>query len=146
MAVRGRGQLLRPRKTAWQEKHRRAVRSRDMKSFPPFRLDPVNHCLWRAGARVPLSPKAFDLLNYLLENQDRVVPQQEILESLWPHSYVNPEIVKKYILGIRNALGDRRGQSVFIETVPKRGYRFVAPVQDEPSTPVEPAGFAATKI
>lgn len=118
-----------------------------MKSFPPFRLDPVNHCLWRGGARVPLSPKAFDLLHYLIEHQDRVVPQQEILESLWPQSYVNPEIVKKYILGIRNALGDRRDQPVFIETVPKRGYRFVASVQDESkAVSLGPLADAATRI
>jgi DNA-binding winged helix-turn-helix (wHTH) protein/tetratricopeptide (TPR) repeat protein len=118
-----------------------------LKSFPPFRLDPVNHCLWRGESRVPLGPKAFDLLQYLIEHQDRVVPQQEILESLWPQSYVNPEIVKKYILGIRNALGDRRGQPAFIETIPKRGYRFVAPVRDEGKvSPLRPLPDAATRI
>jgi DNA-binding winged helix-turn-helix (wHTH) protein/tetratricopeptide (TPR) repeat protein len=118
-----------------------------VKSFHPFRLDPVNHCLWRGEERVPLSPKAFDLLHYLIERRDRVVPQEEILESLWPHSYVNPEIVKKYILGIRNALGDRRDQPMFIETVPKRGYRFVAPARDESNA--APFGLlpdAATRI
>ena len=80
---------------------------------------------------MPLAPKAFDLLHYLIEHQDRVVSQQELLESLWPQSYVNPEVVKKHILGIRNALGDRRSQPMFIETVPKRGYRFVATVREE---------------
>jgi len=102
-----------------------------VKSFYTFRLDPLNHCLWQGEARVPLTPKAFDLLHYLVEHQDRVISQQELLESLWPQSYVNPEVVKKHILGIRNALGDRRSPPVFIETVPKRGYRFVAPVREE---------------
>ncbi len=57
--------------------------------------------------------------------------QDEILEALWSKSYVNPELVKKYILGIRKVLGDRRDKPAFIETVQKRGYKFIAPVRDE---------------
>jgi len=102
-----------------------------VKSFHSFRLDAINHCLWRGEERVPLGPKAFDLLRYLVDHANRVVPQDEILEALWSKSYVNPELVKKYILGIRKVLGDRRDNPVFIETVHKRGYKFVAPVRDE---------------
>jgi DNA-binding winged helix-turn-helix (wHTH) protein/tetratricopeptide (TPR) repeat protein len=102
-----------------------------VKSFHSFRLDAINHCLWRGEERVPLGPKAFDLLRYLVDHANRVVPQAEILEALWSKSYVNPELVKKYILGIRKVLGDRRDKPVFIETVQKRGYKFVAPVRDE---------------
>jgi len=87
--------------------------------------------LWRGEERVPLSPKAFDLLRYLVEHANRVVPQEEILDAVWPQSQVNPELVKKYVLGIRKVLGDRRDKPVFIETVHKRGYQFVAPVRDE---------------
>jgi len=102
-----------------------------MKQFLSYRLDTVNHCLWHAENRVSVTPKAFDVLRYLVENAGRVVTQGEILESVWPDTYVNPEVIKKYILGIRKVLGDRSDQPLFIETFPKRGYQFVAPVSDE---------------
>jgi TolB-like protein/DNA-binding winged helix-turn-helix (wHTH) protein len=102
-----------------------------MKSFRTFRLDMVNHLLWRNGNRVHLAPKAFDVLAYLVEHAGRVVTQGEILEALWSETYVNPEVLRKYILEIRKALGDRPNNSEFIETLAKRGYRFVAPVTEE---------------
>jgi DNA-binding winged helix-turn-helix (wHTH) protein len=104
-----------------------------LKTFHDFRLDPVNHCLWRGSTRASLTPKGLDLLHYLVEHRDRLISQDEILEALWSRSYVNPEIVKKYILGIRKVLGDRPEQPIYIETVPKRGYRFIAPVREEVS-------------
>src|SRR5260370_10186157 len=104
-----------------------------MKSFKAFRLDAANHLLWRDGDRVPLTPKSFDILAYLVEHVGRVVTQDEILEALWPETYVNPEVLRKYILEIRKALGDRPNNPEFIETLPKRGYRFIAPVIDESS-------------
>jgi DNA-binding response OmpR family regulator len=78
-----------------------------MKVFRSFRLDTVNHCLWRSDERVPLAPKAFDVLRYLVEHADRLVTQDEILEAIWPGTYVNPEVIKKYVLGIRKVLGDQ---------------------------------------
>jgi len=92
-----------------------------MKQFHSFRLDTVNHCVWRGEHRVPLTPKAFDVLRYLVEHADRLVTQDEILGALWPETYVNPEVIKKYVLGIRKALGDRRDIPEFIETFPRRG-------------------------
>jgi len=76
-----------------------------MKIFRSFRLDQVNQCLWRGERRVALTPKAFDMLRYLVEHPGRLVTQDEILEALWPETYVNPEIIKKYILEIRKVLG-----------------------------------------
>jgi DNA-binding winged helix-turn-helix (wHTH) protein/tetratricopeptide (TPR) repeat protein len=102
-----------------------------MKEFGPFRLDKVNHCLWRGEERAPLTPKAFDVLRYLVEHADRLVTPDELLEALWPETYVNPEGIRKYILEIRKALGDRSDQPAFIGTFPKRGYQFVAPVTDD---------------
>jgi DNA-binding winged helix-turn-helix (wHTH) protein/tetratricopeptide (TPR) repeat protein len=104
--------------------------STKMKHFHSYRLDTVNHCLWRGENRVSLTPKAFDVLRYLVEHADRLVTQDEILGALWPETYVNPEVIKKYILGIRKALGDHRDHPEFIETFPRRGYQFVAPVND----------------
>jgi DNA-binding winged helix-turn-helix (wHTH) protein/tetratricopeptide (TPR) repeat protein len=101
-----------------------------MKQFDSFRLDTVNHCLWNGEVRVSLTPKAFDVLRYLVEHADRLVTQDEILGALWPETYVNPEVIKKYVLGIRKALGDRHEKPKFIETFPRRGYQFVAPVTE----------------
>src|SRR5260221_7702490 len=101
-----------------------------MKQFNSFQLDIVNHCLWRGEDRVLLTPKAFDVLRYLVEHSDRLVTQDEILEALWPETYVNPEVIKKYILGIRKALGDHHNKPEFIETFPRRGYQFVATVTE----------------
>ena len=105
-----------------------------MKVFEPFRLDTVNHRLWCRQERVPLTPKAFDVLRYLIEHADRLVTQDELLEAVWPDTYVNPEGIRKYILEIRKVLGDRSENPAFIETFPKRGYQFVAPLTDDSST------------
>jgi TolB-like protein/DNA-binding winged helix-turn-helix (wHTH) protein/Tfp pilus assembly protein PilF len=102
-----------------------------MKSFQSFRLDAANHCLWRGEERVIITPKAFDVLRHLVENAGRLVTQNELLEALWPETYVNQEVLRKYILEIRKALGDQHKNPVFIETVTKRGYRFIALVTDE---------------
>lgn len=120
-----------------------------MKQFHPFRLDTVNHRLWRGEDRLSLSPKAFDVLRYLVEHADRLVTQDELLEALWPETYVNPEIIKKYILGIRRVLGDRHDRPAFIETFPRRGYQFIAPVSDvrtEMEAPGDSGSDAAWRI
>src|SRR5258708_9106052 len=116
-----------------------------MKAFRSFRLDPVNQCLWRGGNRVALTPKAFDMLRYLVEHPGRLVTQDEILEALWPETYVNPEIIKKYILEIRKGLGDRHDKPEFIQTFPKRGYQFVAAVSDEVGIGSPGLAIAVTK-
>jgi len=109
-----------------------------MRQFHSFRLDTVNHCLWRGESREVLTPKAFDVLRYLVEHAERLVTQEELLEALWPETYVNPEVIKKYILGIRKVLGDRHENPEFIRTFPRRGYQFIAPVSAV-GTPESPA-------
>jgi DNA-binding winged helix-turn-helix (wHTH) protein len=111
-----------------------------MRRFQAFRLDTVNQCLWHGEARVELTPKAFGVLRYLVEHSGRLVTQEELLEALWPSTYVNPEILRKYVLEIRRVLGDRPEKPTFIETRPKRGYQFVASVVDEVPTEMLPAG------
>lgn len=118
-----------------------------MKVFRSFRLDPANHCLWRGEYRVPLAPKGFDVLRYLVEHPGRLVTQDELLEALWPETYVNPELIKKYILGIRKVLGDQHDKPVYIETLPKRGYQFIAPVTDHvPEVPQDPSSDHTSKM
>jgi DNA-binding winged helix-turn-helix (wHTH) protein/tetratricopeptide (TPR) repeat protein len=109
-----------------------------MKVFPPFRLDAANQCLWRGSARISLPPKAFAILAYLVEHSGRLVTQEELLQSLWGDTHVQPEVLRKYILDIRRILEDPPREPRFVETVPKRGYRFIATVRDETSTPSPP--------
>jgi TolB-like protein/DNA-binding winged helix-turn-helix (wHTH) protein/Tfp pilus assembly protein PilF len=111
-----------------------------MKSFQAFRLDTANQCLWRGQGRVAIPPKPYDMLRYLVENPGRLVTQDEFLEKLWPETYVNPELIRKYILDIRKILGDRPDKPEFIETVTKRGYRFIAKVVDDSAA--EPADLS----
>src|SRR6266849_1285757 len=105
-----------------------------MKEFPPFRLDTVNQCLWSgdgiAEERILLAPKAFDVLRYLVEHPGRLVPHDELLEALWPKTYVQPEVLKSHIAAIRTVLGDDARKPLFIETLSRRGYRFIAPVRE----------------
>src|SRR6266403_4789294 len=112
-----------------------------MKSFLSFQLDPENHVLWRGGARLQITPKAFDVLCHLVDHAGSLVTQDELLETLWPETYVNPEVVRKYILEIRRVLGDQPKEPVIIETITKRGYRFIAHVtaQGPAQLPVPPA-------
>jgi Tol biopolymer transport system component/DNA-binding winged helix-turn-helix (wHTH) protein len=119
-----------------------------MKSFQSFRLDTANHLLLHGDERVSLTPKAFDVLRYLVERAGRLVTQDELLESLWPETYVNQEVLRKYILEIRKALGDRPDNPEFIETITKRGYRFVATVtEDDPAAaPILPNSDFAKDI
>jgi predicted ATPase/DNA-binding winged helix-turn-helix (wHTH) protein len=112
-----------------------------MREFPPFRLDIANQCLWRrtdAGddERTRLTPKAFAVLRYLVERAGRLVTQDELLNVLWPDTFVQPEVLKSHVLEIRHALGDDAKNPQFLETLPKRGYQFIAPVTDG-STPIQ---------
>ena len=110
-----------------------------MPLFPPFRLDKVNQILWRETPGSPeepvaLNPKAFALLEYLIENSGRLVTHEELLDAVWPDVHVQPEVIKGHILAIRGALGDTPQKSRFIETVRRRGYRFVAGLSDSRGT------------
>ena len=97
--------------------------------FGPFCLDPAERRLLRENQTVSLSPKGFDLLVLLVENHDRLVTKNQILESVWTGSFVEESNLTVCISAIRRALGDRDDGLSYIETVPKAGYRFVAPVR-----------------
>jgi DNA-binding winged helix-turn-helix (wHTH) protein len=101
-----------------------------MKHFQSFGLDTSNGCLWRNGAQIALPPKPFAVLRYLVENPGRLVTHDELLDAVWPETYVQPQVLRTYMLELRKVLGDDAGQPRFIQTLPKRGYCFVAPVMD----------------
>jgi Tol biopolymer transport system component/DNA-binding winged helix-turn-helix (wHTH) protein len=82
----------------------------------------------RAGAVVPLEPKSFDVLRQLLENRDRLVTKDELLDVVWKDTFVTPNVLTRAVAQLRKGLGDDAFEARYIETVAKRGYRFVAPV------------------
>ena len=98
-------------------------------------LDLDNQCLWIQERAVPLTPKAFQVLHYLSRHEKQLVSQRDITQYLWPDTFVEPGNVKKYILEIRNALDDDPRQPKFIETLPRRGYRFLPYVHAVASVP-----------
>lgn len=106
-----------------------------MKQFGPFCLDTANECLWRDGTAVSLPPKPFAVLRYLVENPGRLISHNELLDALWPETYVQPQVLRTYVLTLRKVLNDSGGESTFIQTLPKRGYSFVAPVLEESRHP-----------
>src|ERR1700751_5093404 len=104
--------------------------------FREFRLDLANPCLWRRGdsgqeARVALTPKAFDVLRYLVQHAGQLVTQDELLDALWPRAYVQAEVLKHQVLKLRKTLGDDRRHPRYIETLPRRGYWFIASTSSE---------------
>jgi len=99
-----------------------------MKRFGCFELDAANESLWCEGKQVPLAPKPFAVLRYLVENPQRLVTHDELLDALWPETYVQPQVLRTYVLELRKLLGDDPNEPQFIQTVPKRGYRFLAKV------------------
>jgi DNA-binding winged helix-turn-helix (wHTH) protein/TolB-like protein len=94
------------------------------------------------GVAIPLKPRAFDTLLYLVERAGHLVPKEELLAQLWPDSIVEESTLAKNVWLIRRALAETDGEAQFIETVPRIGYRFIAPVERmavEPSPePAEP--------
>jgi TolB-like protein/DNA-binding winged helix-turn-helix (wHTH) protein/Tfp pilus assembly protein PilF len=96
--------------------------------FGPFLLDTANHCLLRNRQPVPLTPKVFDLLKMLVQNNGRLVEKDELLKEVWPDSFVEEGNLNRNISILRKALGEDSSGKPYIETVPKRGYRFVATV------------------
>jgi len=126
--------------------------SHSMKEFNPFRLDTVNECLWRRSdgqddERILLTPKAFSVLRHLVEHAGRLVTQDELIEAVWPDTFVQPEVLKYQIADIRSVLGDRPKNPLFIETLPRRGYQFIAPVRERGTAePVESSGRAQSKL
>ena len=105
--------------------------------FGRFRLDAAERLLVRSGQPVSLTPKAFDLLVYLVERHGRLVTKQELMRALWPETFVEEANLTYTVSALRKALGEREGQDEqLIQTVPTRGYRFIAPVTHDEALPV----------
>ncbi len=97
--------------------------------FDSYRLDPQERLLWRAGTMVWLTPKAFDTLWVLVEKNGHVMSKDDLMNRIWPNSFVEEANLAQNISTLRKALGESADGSKFIETLPKRGYRFIMPVR-----------------
>ena len=111
-----------------------------MKQFGCFQLDIKNECLWQNGVQIGLTPKPFAVLRYLVENPQRLVTHDELLDKLWPETYVQPQVLRTYVLDLRKLLGDSVESPRFIRTVPGRGYWFLAQVEEARGHAVDTSG------
>ena len=110
--------------------------------FNGFRLDPVRRLLFGAdGQPIPLKPKVFATLLYLVERPGELVDKEALLEAVWPHVVVEENNLNKAISTLRQVFGETRDEHRFIVTEPGRGYRFVASVEAVPAA----SGGAATR-
>ena len=96
--------------------------------FGPFRLDAENHTLTRGGEGVTLTRKALEMLIVLVERRGEALSKEELLRRLWPDTTVEESNLTQNVYMIRQALGEAAHQQTYIETIPKRGYRFAAEV------------------
>lgn len=97
--------------------------------FGDFRLDPAKRLLWRADAEVPLTPRVFQTLLYLVEHHDTVLDKERLMEAVWPDSIVEENNLTQNISTLRRVFGETPGSRQYIATVPGRGYRFVARIK-----------------
>jgi len=107
--------------------------------FPPFHLDVGDEQLWHGARAIKLRPKTFAVLRYLAGHPGRLVTKEEVLNAVWPQTAVSEWVLKSCIRELREALGDEALTPHYIETVHRRGYRFLPAVTTTP--PVSGAMF-----
>jgi TolB-like protein/DNA-binding winged helix-turn-helix (wHTH) protein len=97
--------------------------------FGDFHLDAAKRLLWRGAAPVPLTPRVFETLLYMVEHHDTVLDKERLMEAVWPDSIVEENNLTQNISTLRRVFGETPGSHHYIVTVPGRGYRFVADVR-----------------
>jgi DNA-binding winged helix-turn-helix (wHTH) protein/TolB-like protein/tetratricopeptide (TPR) repeat protein len=105
-----------------------SLKPQSLYEFGPFRLDTADRTLWRDGQMVPLTPKALDTLVALVESGGRLIDKENLLKAVWPDTFVEEGNLAVQISLLRKVFGE----DGYIETVPRRGYRFVAPITEVP--------------
>jgi predicted ATPase/DNA-binding winged helix-turn-helix (wHTH) protein len=98
--------------------------------FGPFSLDLTNECLWRDSQIIKLRPKAFAVLNYLIRRPGQLVTKLELLNAVWPETFVSDAVLKVTVRQLREALDDDPKSPCFIETAHRRGYRFIGAITE----------------
>ena len=107
--------------------------SGNLLAFGDVRVDLAAERVWRGGELVELEPKAFEVLRHLLHNPDRLVSKQELFDTVWERTAVTDNALTRVVAQLRRALGDDARDAHYIETVPTRGYRFIAPLERLPA-------------
>jgi Tol biopolymer transport system component/DNA-binding winged helix-turn-helix (wHTH) protein len=107
--------------------------------FDDVQVDVDNAQVFKAGRRVSMEPKAFRVLVFLLEHPGRLIEKDQLLTAIWGDAFVTENTVTRAIALLRKALGDTKGEPKYIETVPTRGYRFIAAVTQEAAESVPTA-------
>src|SRR5215471_16838216 len=97
--------------------------------FGGFRLDANRKQVWRGTGLIPLRPKLFATLHYLVEHSGRLITREELLRAVWSRTHVDETLLRGTMRDLRASLGDDAGSPVFIETVPHQGYRFLGEVR-----------------
>src|SRR5215813_13822117 len=98
--------------------------------FGPFRLDPAEGVLLRDGRAISLTPKAFGVLRVIVEHHGHTVTKENLLKAVWPDTFVEEGNLAFHVSLVRKALGEAENGQGYIETVTKRGYRFIVPVKE----------------
>lgn len=101
----------------------------DLYEFGPFQIDTQNRLLFRDGQPIPLKPKVIETLLLLVENSGRVLEKDELIEKLWPDTFVDEANLTQNIYVLRKALTTAADSASYIETIPRRGYRFAGEVR-----------------
>ncbi len=101
-------------------------------TFGPYAFDPGSRVLRRAGEELPLPPRVVGVLEVLLRRAGDVVPRQELIESVWKDAFVTDTSLAEAVSALRQALGDDPQTPTYVQTLHRRGYRFVAPVTEAP--------------
>jgi TolB-like protein/Tfp pilus assembly protein PilF len=109
--------------------------------FGPFRLDDARRTLERDGRLIPLYPKSFDLLAYMVQKTGHLLEKERLLQALWPDVVVEENSLARAVSDIRKALAEHEG---FVVTIPRRGYRFDCPVRPRQTTAGEPSRSTKT--
>ena len=105
------------------------VTAPDSYVFSDIRVDLRRVIVTRGGEAVPLEPKSFDVLVFLIEHRDRLVGKEELLDAVWKDTFVTPNVLTRAVAQIRRALDDDAYKARYIETAAKRGYRFIGEVR-----------------
>jgi DNA-binding winged helix-turn-helix (wHTH) protein/tetratricopeptide (TPR) repeat protein len=114
--------------------------------FGRFRIDADERVLLRDGLPVALPPKVFDTLLVIVERSGHIVEKDELIQKVWPDTFVEENNLPKYISALRKSLGDGRHEQRYIETVPRRGYRFTAGVREFWDEEEELVGVSRTRM
>lgn len=120
--------------------------------FGPFRLDESARVLLRRNDIVPLAVKAFEILAYLVRHHGKVISKEALMKHVWPDCFVEENNLSQNVSALRRALSDDPEKPKYIETIPRRGYRFIGEIREQPSvnaatpeTPAPPATTNATR-